>query len=185
MLGLKHHGLVPRPLLRSTVEKCSVFPGVDTCVALGGTALAGCLFVPALQSGPFFNAISISAEVVIILGVRLFRPHAPCPGTSSPSARSCGRFCAASDRLAGKQRPDQVVPTQRDVRSDRSPRLAQTVTVSRPPAARGAEESSSRAHSISLASTSRMLVSCARSTVVASRPRLPVLLAWVVRNHPR
>jgi diguanylate cyclase (GGDEF)-like protein/PAS domain S-box-containing protein len=46
---------------------------------IGAAALAGYLFVPALQLGPFFNAISISSAVAIIVGVRLHRPKHALP----------------------------------------------------------------------------------------------------------
>lgn len=47
--------------------------------AIGAAALAGYLFVPALQLGPFFNIISISAAVAIVVGVRLHRPKHVLP----------------------------------------------------------------------------------------------------------
>jgi diguanylate cyclase (GGDEF)-like protein/PAS domain S-box-containing protein len=47
--------------------------------AIGAASLAGYLFVPALQVGPFFNAISISAAVAIIVGVRMHRPKRALP----------------------------------------------------------------------------------------------------------
>jgi len=46
---------------------------------IGGTALAGYILVPALQEGPVFNAISISAVVAILVGVRLHRPKHVLP----------------------------------------------------------------------------------------------------------
>jgi diguanylate cyclase (GGDEF)-like protein/PAS domain S-box-containing protein len=46
---------------------------------VGSIALAGYLFVPALQTGPFFNAISLSAVVAIFVGVRIHRPRHALP----------------------------------------------------------------------------------------------------------
>ena len=46
---------------------------------LGGLALAAYLVVPIFQDGPFFNLISISAVVAIVVGVRLHRPRDPLP----------------------------------------------------------------------------------------------------------
>jgi diguanylate cyclase (GGDEF)-like protein/PAS domain S-box-containing protein len=47
--------------------------------AFGSLALAGYLFVPVLQSGPVFNAISLSAVVAILVGVRVHRPKQVLP----------------------------------------------------------------------------------------------------------
>jgi len=44
---------------------------------LAGLALAGYMLVPALQHGPFFNAISIAGVVAILVGVRVHRPSHP------------------------------------------------------------------------------------------------------------
>jgi diguanylate cyclase (GGDEF)-like protein/PAS domain S-box-containing protein len=46
---------------------------------LGSVALAGYLFVPNLQIGPLFNAISLSAVVAILVGVRVHRPKQVLP----------------------------------------------------------------------------------------------------------
>ena len=69
----------PGQLRADRVARTLRIPAWLAYAAIGGTALAGYLFVPALQSGPFFNAISISAAVAIVVGVRLHRPKHVLP----------------------------------------------------------------------------------------------------------
>jgi diguanylate cyclase (GGDEF)-like protein/PAS domain S-box-containing protein len=83
MLRLNRRGLGPDPSVRGgqaarTHALRSIPPWVAYAI-LGGAALAGFLTVPALQSGLFFNSISISAVVAIVVGVRLHKPKHALP----------------------------------------------------------------------------------------------------------
>jgi diguanylate cyclase (GGDEF)-like protein/PAS domain S-box-containing protein len=80
MLRVNLHGLVP-PLVGHSaagqgarVRRPPGIPAWFAYAALGSIALAGYLVIPAMQSGPVFNAISISGVVAILVGVRLHRP---------------------------------------------------------------------------------------------------------------
>jgi diguanylate cyclase (GGDEF)-like protein/PAS domain S-box-containing protein len=84
-LPWKNQSSVPRTLLPSgeddagSARRTQAIPAWLAYAAIGATALAGYIIVPALQSGPFFNAISISAVVAIVVGVRLHRPKHVLP----------------------------------------------------------------------------------------------------------